>query len=145
MCFVASHLNFCPLACLHDRNFSLWRRKEDEKRNASTKALEPSLPEGFDFNSAVEYSATPNAAMKIQMRKDKRMARDDPMRYCADRCVATGHCEVWEDMFEMGPKEVQEFCLDCVLSDDEEPCVVPEKFLENAGVPSWERSNSLRP
>lgn len=29
-----------------------------------------------------------DAAKKIQMRKDKRMARDDPARYCADRwCV----------------------------------------------------------
>lgn len=112
-----------------NRNFALWRRKEDEKRN-SWKKEEPILPEGFDL---------------IQMRKDKRMARDDPMRYCADRCVATGFCEVFEDMFEMGPKEVREFCLGCVLSDGEEPCDLPEKFLDDVDKPSWERTSLLRP
>jgi hypothetical protein len=124
-----------------NRNFALWRRKEDEKRN-SWKKEEPTLPEGFDFNSVVEYA---DAAKKIQMRKDKRMARDDPMRYCADRCVATGFCEVFEDMFEMGPKEVREFCLECVLSDGEEPCDLPEKFLDDVDKPSWERTSLLRP
>lgn len=119
------------------RNFSLWRRSQDEKRNA-WKEKEPSLPEGFDFNSAVEFNASPDAGKKIQMRKDKRVARDDPARYCADRCVATGHCEIWEDMFEMGPKEVQEFCLNCVLSEEEEPCEVPDKFLEDADKEPWE-------
>ena len=30
------------------------------------------------------------------------MANDDPMRYCADRCVSTGNCDVFEDMFDLG-------------------------------------------
>jgi hypothetical protein len=129
-----------------NRNFHLWRRAEDQKRN-SWKEKEPSLPQGFDFNSATEFNPTANAAKNIQMRKDKRMAREDPMKYCADRCVSTGHCEVWEDMFEMGPEEVQAFCLSCVLSEDEEPCDVPEKFIEDAGKPAWERQTerALRP
>ena len=125
-----------------NRNYDAWRRKQDEKRN---KGMEPTLPQGFDFNSADEFGPSPDAGQKIQMRKDKRMARDDPAKYCADLCVATGHCEVWEDMFEMGPKEVQEFCLGCVLSDEEEPCDVPEKFLDDAGKESWEKVTSLRP
>lgn len=51
---------------------------------------------------------------------------DDPMRYCADRCVSTGNCDVFEDMFNMDPREVVEFCSECVLSEDEEPCDIPE-------------------
>mmetsp|Transcript_1750 Transcript_1750/g.3746 ORF Transcript_1750/g.3746 Transcript_1750/m.3746 type:complete len:100 (+) Transcript_1750:419-718(+) len=96
------------------------------------------MPQGFDFNSANDFGPNAGAAKKIQMRKDKRMAREDPARYCADRCVATGNCDVWEDMFEMAADEVQQFCTECVLSEDEEPCDVPEKFIENAGKNSWD-------
>lgn len=115
-----------------------WRRQQAEKLN---KAKDPAIPQGFDFNSGADLQPNADAAKKIQMRKDKRMARDDPARYCADRCVATGNCEVWEDMFEMAATEVQQFCTECVLSEEEEPCDVPEKFIENAGLNPWE----LRP
>jgi hypothetical protein len=30
--------------------------------------------------------------------KDKKMAEDDPERYCADRCIATGNCDIYEDL-----------------------------------------------
>lgn len=30
--------------------------------------------------------------------KDKKMAENDPQRYCADRCVATGNCDIFEDL-----------------------------------------------
>ena len=89
-----------------------WRRKQAEKLK---KGKEDVLPQGFDFNSPTDFSPNAGAAQKIQMRKDKRMARTDPARYCADRCVATGNCEVWEDMFEMAADEVQAFCNNCVL------------------------------
>ena len=133
---------FLPLVCTNridnelDRlqNYSEWKRKQDEKRN---KGRDEVLPSNFDFNSAIS-DFQPNAAQKIQLRKDKRMARDDPARYCADRCVATGNCQVWEDMFDMAADEVQEFCKECVLSEDEEPCDVPDKFIENAGLNPWE-------
>ena len=85
-----------------------------------------------------EFQPNAGAAQKIQMRKDRRLARTDPMRYCADRCVSTGNCQVYEDMFELSEKEVRKFCEECVLSEDEEPCDVPEKFLENAGKNSWD-------
>ncbi len=122
------------------RNIGLWRQKEAEKHK-KWQVMEPSLPKGFDFNSVEEFQPPSDASKKIQMRKDRRMARDDPMRYCADRCVSTGNCQVWEDMFELSAKEVMEFCEECVLSEEEEPCDVPEKFIENAGKNSWE----LRP
>lgn len=33
-----------------------------------------------------------------QRRKDEMMARKSPEQYCADRCVSTGHCDVYEDL-----------------------------------------------
>lgn len=30
--------------------------------------------------------------------KDKKMAEEDPERYCADRCIATGNCDIYEDL-----------------------------------------------
>jgi hypothetical protein len=33
-----------------------------------------------------------------QLRKDRKMARNNPAQYCADRCVANGFCDVYEDM-----------------------------------------------
>jgi hypothetical protein len=121
------------------QNIGLWRQKEAEKRKKwSTMEPTSTVPEGFDFNSVNEFQPNAGAAQKIQMRKDRRLARTDPMRYCADRCVSTGNCQVWEDMFELSEKEVRKFCEECVLSEDEEPCDVPEKFLENAGKNSWE-------
>lgn len=33
-----------------------------------------------------------------QARKDRRMAEKDPAKYCADRCITTGHCDVYEDL-----------------------------------------------
>lgn len=114
-----------------------WRRQQE---SAMLKRQREAVPAAFDYNSPVDFtSASSGALNKIQARKDKRMAREDPARYCADRCVATGQCSVWEDMFEMSEKEVQQFCKDCVLSDGEEPCDVPETFIENAGKNSWER------
>lgn len=29
--------------------------------------------------------------------RDRRLAHDDPQRYCQDRCISTGHCDVYED------------------------------------------------
>lgn len=113
-----------------------WRQNEEAKRK---KGNDASLPQGFDFNSVSDFTPAASAAAKIQARKDRRMARDSPERYCADRCVATGNCDIWEDMFELSEKEVQKFCKDCVLSEGEEPCEVPEKFFEDAGMNSWEK------
>jgi hypothetical protein len=34
-----------------------------------------------------------------QMVKDRRLAKANPQQYCADRCIATGYCEVYEDLY----------------------------------------------
>lgn len=36
-------------------------------------------------------------------------------------------------MFDMGPAEVIKFCTECVLSEDEEPCDVPESIFGDYG------------
>ena len=64
-----------------------------------------------------------------QYHKDKILAQEHPEIYCADRCIATGHCDVYEDIFDFDPAQVLEFCQDCVLSDKEEPCELPPSFL----------------
>lgn len=66
-----------------------------------------------------------------QFAKDKRLAKDDPRRYCADRCISTGNCDVYEDIFDFSPTEVLKFCNDCVLGDGEEPCDIPDSFYDN--------------
>lgn len=65
-----------------------------------------------------------------QARKDRRLARTNPQSYCADRCITTGNCDVYEDIFEFSPEQVMEFCSDCVLSEEEEPCEIPDAFYE---------------
>lgn len=68
-----------------------------------------------------------------QAAKDRKLARQDPQRYCADRCVATGNCDVYEDIFELTPQEVLSFCNDCVLNESEDAdseCVIPDAFYE---------------
>mmetsp|Transcript_18482 Transcript_18482/g.33025 ORF Transcript_18482/g.33025 Transcript_18482/m.33025 type:complete len:213 (+) Transcript_18482:121-759(+) len=127
--------------------------------------MEPTLPANFDFDDDFNFDDDDaDAAFKSQSsvvvagfsgidrspvnpnstrrRKDEKMAENDPMRYCADRCVTTGYCDVFEDMFEMDAREVLTFCQECVLSEEEDAmCDVPESlFDDDAG-----RDNGLHP
>ena len=96
-----------------------------EEKNA--KVLEPLLPQNFDTG---DYFSNNDEDNMIQKRKDKRLATTNAERYCADRCITTGSCEIFEEMFDMSPQDVMQFCEECVLSEEEEPCTVPSKFLE---------------
>jgi len=82
------------------------------------------LPKNFEFSE--DFTEMPNTK---QMMRDKKLAFDDPQRYCADRCVTTGNCEVFEDFYELSPTDVMKFCTDCVLSEGEEPCDIPPSFF----------------
>ena len=73
------------------------------------------LPANYEFNEDFETSTD-----SIVSRKDRKMAMSDPQRYCADRCVTTGNCDVYEDLYQMSATEVMEFCTECVLSEEEE-------------------------
>eukprot|EP00980_Cylindrotheca_fusiformis_P027646 scaffold21722_cov54-Cylindrotheca_fusiformis.AAC.1 len=35
---------------------------------------------------------------KRQRRRDEKLASSSPEKYCADRCVSTGNCDVYEDL-----------------------------------------------
>lgn len=69
------------------------------------------LPENYDFEAEFEYvepatvqgftAGVDRSISGPRRRKDEKMVEDDPMRYCADRCVSTGNCDVFEDMFDM--------------------------------------------
>ena len=73
--------------------------------------LEPKLPANFDFEDEINIvknghsdkgpvagftSGVNRNISNPRRRKDERMAANDPMRYCADRCVTTGNCDVFE-------------------------------------------------
>jgi len=73
--------------------------------------------------------------------RDERMAFLKPEKYCADRCIATGNCDIMEDFYELGPEEVLAFCEECVLNFDDDAdagegsssssgCDIPEAFYE---------------
>jgi len=70
----------------------------------------------------------------VEHRRDERMAFLKPEKYCADRCIATGNCDILEDFYELGPQDVLKFCEECVLNfDDVEDnlgCDVPDAFYE---------------
>jgi hypothetical protein len=108
-----------------------------------------------------------------QMQKDKRLAEKDPRAYCAERCITTGNCDVYEDMyvrarcclrefsifqfhlshrnfslsffsplrsFDLSPEEVIQFCTNCVMSDGDEPCDLPDSFYEVIDEIGYEKS-----
>ena len=88
------------------------------------------LPTNYEYNEDFETSTD-----KIIKHKDVKLALNDPQRYCADRCVTTGYCDVFEDMYHMSPTQVMEFCTECVLSEDEEPCEVPDAMYDGDLMP----------
>lgn len=108
-------------------------KEETEKAflEKNKKVMENILPADF------ELEFTDNDVM-IEQRKDKKMAYSNPERYCADRCVSTGNCDVYEDMYQLSPQEVMKFCTDCVLSEEDEPCDVPDAMFDG-------ENYSLRP
>lgn len=80
-----------------------------------------------------------------EKNRDRYLAARDPQRYCADRCVTTGNCDVYEDIFDMSPQQVREFCEECVLSDGDEPCDVPEAFYDMYDLANDDENNQLKP
>ena len=44
------------------------------------------------------FVANPDASDFRVYHQDKSMAEKDPQKYCADRCVATGNCDIYEDL-----------------------------------------------
>jgi len=76
----------------------------------------------LDENQREEYA---------EHKRDERMAFTKPEQYCADRCIATGNCDIYQDFYELSPQDVLNFCEECVLNDtDDSTCDVPDAFYE---------------
>ena len=118
---------------IDDETYRLGHKDEFDKKAAEAfqKVVQEHAPQTILAGLELEdYMAVPNDFISLRQKKrDSRMAKEDPQAYCADRCMATGNCEVFEESFEMSAKEVIAFYDECVLSDDEEPCDFPDVFL----------------
>jgi len=104
---------------------------EKQMKEKNKKVIDPILPTDFDLQDFNSINSDFGGQDEIQKRRDMRMARNSPEKYCADRCVSTGHCDVYEDLFDMSADEVMQFCEECVLSEKEDPCDIPEKMYED--------------
>ena len=106
------------------------------KKNAHV--LDKNLPGGV-FDLTMDMKQEEQIIInRRQLERDRRLARLDPTAYCADRCIATGNCDVYEDYFRLSPVEVVAFCRDCILGDGDDPCDIPPQMLE-------EGLNKLKP
>jgi hypothetical protein len=72
-------------------------------------------------NMSVFEDNEDNPFANAQFARDRKLAASDPAKWCADRCLATGHCEVVEDFAKMSTAEVMSFCNSCV---GEEECTL---------------------
>lgn len=87
------------IADLIDQELERLRHKKDIEKAFIQKNeafIKNDLPASFDFDDTM---AMQDIMGPRQKKKDKKLARQDPRAYCADRCVATGNCEVYEDMY----------------------------------------------
>ena len=92
-----------------------------ERRTHDEAVLENDIPVAYEVDEADLFEPT----FHLQEKKDRKLARTNPQRYCADRCLTTGYCDAFEDFFNFSAQEVVQFCKECVLSEDEEPCDIP--------------------
>jgi hypothetical protein len=97
---------------------------EEQFNTKNKRALDAIIPTNYVANEDLE-PFPPSVKFK-----DTKMALDNPQQYCADRCVSTGNCDVFEDMYHLSATEVMEFCTECVLSEEEEPCDVPDAMFD---------------
>lgn len=61
-------------------------------------AVLQSMNANSNHQGVIEQLANEQAVDQRQLVKDKKLAQSNPQQYCADRCIATGYCEVYEDM-----------------------------------------------
>lgn len=53
----------------------------------------------------------------VPEEEDKKLAAEDTRAWCAERCLATGHCEVAEDLWQMTTEQVVVFCQECASEE----------------------------
>ena len=65
---------------------------------------------------------------------EKKKAIEDTSKWCLERCISLGHCEVFEDLAKMSTSQVQDFCKACVIGEVQgaDECDVQWMFAEDA-------------
>jgi hypothetical protein len=61
---------------------------------------------------------TDEALTPGQRLKDERMVQNDTRKWCQDRCITLGYCDVVEDLYEMDTTDVLKFCQECASLDE---------------------------
>ena len=126
------HLN-PDIAKFIDHELYRQQHKEDYEKEWMQKNRAAILHQLLRTTEAEETSTTSDDMFRDlrQYHKDVKMAQDDPRRYCIDRCLSTGNCDVYQDFFEFTPAQVVQFCQECVVADEEqEECEIPEHFYD---------------
>jgi hypothetical protein len=80
---------------------------------------------GEAASQRISEAAAPLAdEMVMQNQKDKVLFERDTRRWCLDRCLATGYCDVVEDLWDLSSEQVVKFCQACAGEDE---CVLDEE------------------
>lgn len=91
----------------------LWR--QGHKKEYEIEWMEKNraaVVQSFDDSNISMFNDDNEAKDFRQRVKDEKMAQKNPQRYCADRCISTGNCDVYEDMYVyywFGPWTTQSF------------------------------------
>jgi hypothetical protein len=108
------HHSFTILDKNHDGKITL-----DEFKEMASQNVVPSLAEmSMRDNNHVFEDASEAWEDYATSLRDERMAKANPKKYCVDRCLATGYCEVLEDILDMTTQQVKRFCDNCSGEDE---------------------------
>uniref|UniRef100_A0A7S1G0I8 Apple domain-containing protein n=2 Tax=Corethron hystrix TaxID=216773 RepID=A0A7S1G0I8_9STRA len=115
-----------------DENYYYQEHKkeiDEDFQNRILGYLDTHLPLGLD---AVDLDA--DTITPTQRVRDTKLAMKDMSRYCRDRCLATGFCDVFEEAYDYSQEEARAFCTECVVAVDEDGdehlCDLPEGSIE---------------
>ena len=77
---------------------------------------------------------------------EKKKAIEDTSKWCLERCISLGHCEVFEDLAKMSTSQVQDFCKACVIGEVQgaDECDVQWMFAEDAPWGSEDMPSDLK-
>ena len=107
------HHSFSLLDKNHDGRISL-----SEFKDMATQNIIPALAQSFMNDNDHLFEANELEFSDGRRRRDEKLAQEDPKAWCADRCLATGYCDVLEDIYEMTTMQVKKFCEHCAGDDE---------------------------
>ena len=107
------HHSFSLLDKNHDGMVDLEEFKAIAEQN-----VVPSLAQMLMRDNGHVFEDNEAGFADARYNRDKKLATSNPAAFCADRCLATGHCEVLEDFYSMSTTEVIAFCESCAGDDE---------------------------